>query len=65
MKLILFFVLFFFIISLTIINNNELHISEKEDFHVFLVSHVDWFKNFYLNIKSITGNIIDQNWLPE
>lgn len=53
------------IISLIIINNNELRISDKEDFHVFLGTYGHWLKLFYLNFKSITGNIINQNWFPE
>lgn len=64
MKLLLFIILFFMIISLIIINNNELRISEKEDFHIFLGTYADWLKVFYFNIKSITGNIVSQNWFP-
>jgi hypothetical protein len=65
MKFLLLLILFFMIVSLIIINNNELHISEKGDFNIFLNGYVTWFDNFCLNIKSITGNIINQNWLPE
>ncbi len=53
------------IVSLVIINNYELRISEKEDFHIFLGTYVDWFKIFYSNIKTVTGNVINQSWLPE
>jgi hypothetical protein len=65
MKFVLFLVLFFMIISLIIINNNEINIYEKEGFNLFLNGYVNWFKTFSLNIKSITGDIISQNWLPE
>lgn len=65
MKFLLLVVMFFIIVSLIIINNHELHIYEKEDFHAFLVGYSDWFKVFSLNVKTITGNIIGQNWLPE
>lgn len=65
MKFLIFIILFFMIISLIIINNNELRISDKEDFHVFLGTYGHWLKLFYLNFKSITGNIINQNWFPE
>jgi hypothetical protein len=65
MKFILLVIMFFMIVSLIIINNYELHIFEKEDFHTFLGEYSDWFKTFYLNVKTITGGIINQNWLPE
>jgi hypothetical protein len=30
-----------------------------------LNNSIDWFKIFFVNVKSITGNIVSQNWLPE
>jgi hypothetical protein len=65
MKFILFVIMFLMIISLIIINNHELKISEKDDLHLFLVTYADWFRGFLSNIKTITGNIVSQNWLPE
>ena len=65
MKFTLFVIFFFMIIFLIIINNNELNIFEKEDFNIFLNNSIDWFKIFFVNVKSITGNIVSQNWLPE
>jgi hypothetical protein len=65
MKLLMFFLMFFIIISLVIINNNDLRISEKEDLHIFLVTYAHWFNVFLSNVRTVTGNIIDQNWLPE
>ena len=57
--------MFFILVSLIIINNNELRISEKEDLHIFLGTYSDWFKTFYSNVKTVTGDIVSQNWLPE
>ena len=65
MKFILFIVMFFMIVSLIIINNHEIHVFEKDGFHTFLVDYSDWSKIFYLNVKTITGNIVSQNWLPK
>ena len=65
MKFILIAIMFFVLVSLIIINNNNLYISEKEDFQIFLGTYADWFKIFYFNIKTVTGNIVSQNWLPE
>ena len=65
MKFLLLVIMFFMIVSLIIINNHELHIFGKEDFHIFLENYSDWFKTFYLNLKTITGSIVSQNWLPE
>jgi hypothetical protein len=53
------------IISLIIINNHELRILEKADFHTFLGVYADWLKVFYSNIKTVTGNVVNQNWFPE
>jgi hypothetical protein len=65
MKFILLVVMFFMIVSLIIINNYEIHVYEKEGFHIFLGDYSDWFKTFALNVKTVTGNIISQNWFPE
>jgi hypothetical protein len=65
MKFILFVIMFLMIISLIIINNHDLKISEKEDLHTFLGTYADWFSVFFSNVKTITGNIVNQNWLPE
>jgi hypothetical protein len=64
MKFFLFVILFLMIVSLIIINNNELHILEKEDFNIFLNSYADWFGTFCFNIKSVTGNVVSQDWFP-
>ncbi|MFH1209889.1 MAG: hypothetical protein V1663_03815 [archaeon] len=53
------------IVSLVIINNKELHVFEREGFHIFLESYADWFKTFYLNIRIVTGDVVSQNWIPE
>jgi hypothetical protein len=65
MKFFLFLILFFMIISLVIINNHDFRISEKEDFHAFLGTYAGWFKIFFSNVKVITGNAVNQSWLPE
>jgi len=65
MKFLIFIIMFFMVISLIIINNNDLRISEKEDLNVFLGTYAHWFGSFFSNIKGITGNIVHQNWLPE
>jgi len=65
MKFVLFLIMFLMIVSLIIINNHELHVYEKEGFHAFLGIYSDWFKTFSTNVKTITGNIVSQNWLPK
>jgi hypothetical protein len=65
MKFVLFIIMFLMIISLVIINNHDLKISEKEDFHAFLGTYANWFKIFFSNVKVITGNAVNQKWLPE
>jgi hypothetical protein len=53
------------IVSLIIINNHEIHVFEKEGFHNFLAGYSDWFRTFAVNVKTVTGNIVSQNWFPE
>lgn len=65
MRFTIFLIMFFMIVSLIIVNNYELHISEKGDFKVFLEVYADWFKIFFSNIKAVTGNVVSQNWFPE
>lgn len=65
MKFILLLIMFLLIVSLIIINNHELRVFQEKDFHIFIGTYSDWFKTFYLNVKTITGNIASQNWLPE
>jgi len=65
MKFILLILMFFMIVSLIIINNHEIHVFEKEGFHNFLAGYSDWFRTFAVNVKTVTGNIVSQNWFPE
>lgn len=65
MKFLIFIMMFLIIGSLIIINNNDLNIYEKNDFKEFSDGYIHWLGNFYINIKTTTGNAIKLNWFPE
>ena len=60
-----FLILFFALCSLIIINNNNLHLSNQEDFHTFTATYGQWFDNFYLNMQNVTGYVVKMSWVPE
>jgi len=65
MKIILFIILFIVLCSLIIINNNDLKLSNQEDFVKFSDLYVQWFDKFYLNIQNVTGYVVKMSWVPE
>lgn len=65
MKIILFVILFIALCSLIIINNNDLKLSNQEDFEKFSDLYVQWFDKFYLNLQNVTGYVVKMSWVPE
>ena len=65
MKIILFLILFLVVCSLVIINNHDLKLSNKEDVQKFSELYSEWFDNFYLNLRNVTGYVVDMSWVPE
>jgi len=60
MKIILFLILFFSIFSLIIINNNDLILSDKEDFQKFSYLLSNNFHDLYLNLQDFTGYVVNK-----
>lgn len=65
MKIILFVILFIVLCSLIIINNNDLKLSNQEDFEKFSDLYTQWFDKFYLNMQNVTGYVVKMSWVPE
>ena len=65
LKFFVFFLMFFIVSGLIIINNENLHISNSDDLKIFSLKYESWFSEIYSNVFSITGNIAKLDWIPE
>lgn len=62
MKVLIFILVFFIVGSLLIIENNNLAMHKYEDSKLFFNLLLKWVDNLYLNLQSLTGNIIKMDW---
>jgi len=62
----IYFILVFFILlnAFFIISNNNLQINDAENLKEFLNLYFQWFSQIKNNFTEITGNVINQNWIP-
>lgn len=65
MKFLIFVLMFLFLGSLIIINNNDLNIYETEDAKEFSKIFFAWADSTYKNIQTITGKAVKLDWVPE
>jgi hypothetical protein len=63
----IFLVVFYFLLlgSLLIISNNNLFLFESGGFEDFSYSFYDWVDSVISNVKGITGQIVESNWVPQ
>ena len=64
MKILLFFVIVFMFFALLIIANNNLSFLDDNNIGVFFDFYLTWLDKVFLNVKSITGNVVSMNWAP-
>ena len=64
MKILLFFIIVMTFFALLIISNNSLSFLDDNNIKVFFNLYSTWFDNVFLNVKSISGNVVNMNWLP-
>jgi hypothetical protein len=64
MKVIIILLMFLFLGALLIVSNNNLKFSSSEETNVFFNLWLGWFENLFGNLKSVTGYVIGQNWMP-
>ena len=57
--------LFFVLGALLIISNNNLALIDKGNFNTFSSLYVSWLNGVYSNTYSLTGKIIQLDWLPK
>ena len=56
---------FFILGALLIISNNNLALISKSNLKTFSVLYVNWLSDIYSNSYSLTGKIIQLDWLPK
>ena len=64
MRTALFILMFFVFGGLLIISNNNLAMNQKENVSHFTELYIDWMNHIYINLQSITGNVVKLNWFP-
>lgn len=64
MKILVFILMFFIVVGLMIINNNNLHLYDKEQLRTFSKLYFEWLGEIYSNFFSITGHVSKLNWIP-
>ncbi|MEK6817525.1 MAG: hypothetical protein AABX80_01865 [Nanoarchaeota archaeon] len=64
MKILIFILIFFIIVGLILINNNNLHLSDKKELKTFSQLYFNWLGQIYSNFFSINGHVSKLNWLP-
>jgi len=65
MKILIFILIFFIVVGLILINNNNLHLSDKEQLKTFSKLYFNWLGEIYSNVFSITGHFSKLNWFPD
>jgi len=65
MKILIFILIFFIVVGLILINNNNLHLSDKEQLKTFSKLYFNWLGKIYSNVFSITGHVSKLNWFPD
>lgn len=64
MKVVIFFVKLLILGALFIVSNEELHLSEEGNMAIFGEMYFQWLGSLIDSGKSITGFVIDVEWLP-
>jgi hypothetical protein len=65
MRYIMFIVKFIFLAAFFIISNNNLQMIDAENRQIFIDEYKSWVKEVSTNIGSLTGYVVDVEWLPE
>ena len=65
MKLLIILLIFLILGALFIIGNENLALKDRENFDKFTDLYYDWLSTLFENGKTITGYIIDSEWLPD
>ena len=64
MKFLIVILMFFILGGLLIVSNSALDFSHENDGEFFYDSYVGWLEEIFGNAKSVTGQVINMDWLP-
>jgi len=64
MKFAVFVIIFFLLGAFFIISNNNLHIGNAGQFNQFMNTYYGWFFNLAKNVGSVTGYVVNVDWMP-
>jgi len=64
MKFAIFIVMFLLIGAFFIISNGNLHLANSEQRGQFMAGYYDWFVKIFGNTKTVTGYVVNLDWLP-
>lgn len=65
MKIVAFTILFLLFGAFFIVSNENLALKDSDKRGIFIRHYYGWFVNIFSNTKSLTGNVIHSNWLPD
>jgi len=64
MKILVIILMFFVISALMIISNNTLAMYGKENIEKFSDLYLEYINQIYVNSQTITGEVVELDWLP-
>ncbi len=65
MKILIFLLMLFLVSGLVLINNHNLHLSDKEELQSFSDLYFNWVGQVYSNFFSMTGHFTRLDWAPK
>ena len=48
-----------------IISENDLKLVDSNNSKIFFNLYINWFANIGNNLETITGNVVNLNWIPD
>ena len=64
-RLVLALLVFLILGALFIVSNENLHLSDSEEFDSFGRLYFAWVSGLISNIGDIAGNVVLENWIPD
>ncbi len=64
MKIAIFLIIFMLSSAFLIISNDNLHLGRSEELNKFMGDYYNWLFKTFDNAKSLTGYVVNMNWLP-
>ena len=64
MKIAIFLIVFLLAGAFMIVSNNNIHLGDSGEFNKFMGIYYEWFFKIFDNTKSLTGYIVNANWMP-